>query len=312
MYQPLVSVICLCFNHEKYIERAIASVVNQTYRNIELIVVDDTSTDGSRNKIKILSETLGFQAIYNGENLGNCKSFNKGFRHSKGQYIIDLAADDVLLPERIQIGVDALENKGTGYGVHFSDIELLDASGHTRGTHFKRDLAGNLLEKVAEGDLYKLLLEKYYISTPTMMMRREVLEQLNGYDEDLSYEDFDFWIRSARDYQYCFTDLVLMQKQILSGSLSAKQYQRKNPHSLSTALVCEKALTLSKTKEENQALLNRINYELRWALITENWEAARLFLHIKKQIPHNPFRFYIEKLLVALKPRWYQWFKRFF
>jgi glycosyltransferase involved in cell wall biosynthesis len=312
VYQPLVSVICLCYNHEKYVARAIASVIEQTYANIELIVIDDASPDGSMAIIKKLSEIHHFTTIFNSQNQGNCKSFNTGFRLSKGKYVIDLAADDVLLPERVKIGVEALEKKGGDYGVHFSDIELLDASGHTRGTHFKRDLAGNLLEKVAEGDLYKLLLEKYYISTPTMMMRRTVLEQLNGYDEDLSYEDFDFWIRSARHIKYCFSDRVLMQKQILSGSNSSKQYQRKNPHCLSTAMVCQKALILNKTPEENSALLQRINYELRWALITENWEAASLFLRIKRQIPHNRFRSGVERLFTILKPPWYALFKVFF
>lgn len=312
MYQPLVSVICLCYNHEKYVARAIASVFEQTYTNIELIVIDDASSDRSRKIIKKLSEIHHFKAIYNDHNLGNCKSFNAGFRLSKGKYVIDLAADDVLLPERIKIGVEQLEEKGADYGVHFSDIELLDGSGHKLGTHFKRDLSGKLLEKVAEGDLYRFLLEKYYISTPTMMMRRAVLEQLNGYDEDLSYEDFDFWIRSARHFQYCFSDRVLMQKQILTDSHSAKQKQRKNPHCLSTAIVCEKALNLNKTKEENTALLTRINYELKWALITENWEAALLFLRIKRQIPHNRFRSGVERLFTILKPRWYGLIKLLF
>lgn len=312
MYQPLVSVICLCYNHEKYVERAIASVFDQTYDNVELIVVDDASADGSRQRIEKLSEIHGFQTIFNNQNTGNCRSFNAAFRLSKGKYIIDLAADDVLLPERIRIGVEALEKKGADYGVHFSDIELIDSTGKILGTHFKRDPYGKLIENVAEGDLYKILLEKYYISTPTMMMGRNVLEKLHGYDENLSYEDFDFWIRSAREYKYCFTNQVLMQKQILADSQSAKQYQRKNPHCLSTAMVCEKALMLNKTREENNPLLKRINYELKWALITENWEAARLFLSVKKRIPHNAIRFGAEKMLANLRPRWYPLFKLLF
>jgi glycosyltransferase involved in cell wall biosynthesis len=294
------------------VARAIESVFAQTYANIELIVIDDASSDASVGIINKLSEIHHFQTIFNPKNLGNCKSFNAGFRHSKGKYIIDLAADDVLLPERVRIGVEALEKKSKEYGVHFSEIELLDASDHTLGTHFKRDPSGKLLENVAEGDLYKVLLEKYYISTPTMMMSRVVLEQLSGYDEELSYEDFDFWIRSARHFKYCFSDQVLMQKQILLDSHSAKQYQRKNPHCLSTAKVCAKALMLNRTEEENKALLKRINYELKWALITENWEAAQLFLSVKKQIRHNLIRFSVEKLLVKLRPCWYPLFKLLF
>ncbi len=309
MYQPFVSVICLCFNHVKYIEKAVHSVLHQSYRNIELIIVDDASTDGSAEKVKRLGEKYNLRTVQLDENLGNCKAFNIGFSLSKGEYIIDLAADDILLPNRIETGVKELEKRDESYGVNFCDIELINEQNEILGTHFKRDSNGDLAEKVLEGDLYKILLQKYYISTPAMMMKREVLERLGGYDEKLSYEDFDFWVRSSRYYKYCFTDKVLMQKLILKNSHSARQYQRKNPHSLSTAMVCQKALKLNKTAREDKALLKRINYELKWALITENWEASELFLNIKREIPHNPIRLFVEKFISSIKPRWYKFWE---
>jgi glycosyltransferase involved in cell wall biosynthesis len=306
-----VSVICLCYNHEKYIERAVESVLYQSYRNIELIIVDDASTDGAKEKVKNLGLKHNLRTILLPENQGNCKAFNIGFALTKGQFIIDLAADDVLLPERIKIGVASLEKKDEVYGVNFCDIELINEKGQSLGTHFERDAGGKLVQPVAEGDMYSLLLEKYYISTPTMLMRREVLEKLGGYDENLSYEDFDFWIRSSRHYKYCFTDEVLMQKQVLSNSHSARQYLRKNPHCLSTARVCEKALKLNKSTEENIALSKRVNYELKWALITENWEAAKIFIKIKQQVPHDPFRLILERMITGIKPSWYSFWRLF-
>jgi glycosyltransferase involved in cell wall biosynthesis len=276
-----------------------------------LIIVDDASTDGAGEKVKKLGEKHNLRTIQLPKNQGNCKAFNTGFSLSKGQFIIDLAADDMLLPERIKLGVESLEEKGEAYGVNFCDIELINEKGKSLGTHFKRGANGNLNQPVDEGDMYRILLEKYYISTPTMMMRREVLEKLGGYDENLSYEDFDFWIRSSRDYKYCYTDEVLMQKRVLSTSHSSKQYQRKNSHCLSTALVCEKALKLNKSPEENLALGKRINYELKWALITENWEAARLFIKIKKQIPHDFFRMLLERIAIRIQPSWYAFWRIF-
>ncbi len=281
------------------------SALGQTYGNIELIVIDDASRDGSRVVIEKLAKIHGFKTIFNEQNLGNCHTFNKGLALAKGKYIIDLAADDVLLPDRVAEGVKCLEEKGNGYGVNFCDIELVDEKGKSPGTHFPRDEKGNLITPVGEGDLYKTILERYYIPSPTMMMRRSVLEELGGYDDNLNYEDFDFWVRSSRKYKYAFTDRVLMQKHVLSGSLSTKQKQHKNPHSLSTAIVCEKALKLNKTKEENKALLKRVNYELKWALATENWEAAGLFLKIKKQLAGLSPLFFIQKLTIKLKPRWH-------
>jgi hypothetical protein len=100
-----------------------------------------------------------------------------------------------------------------------------------------------------------------------------------------------------------------MQKLIIKSSHSARQYQRKNPHSFSTALVCQKALKLNKDREEDRALLLRINYELKWALITENWHAAELFLKIKKSIPHSSVRWMLESFITSIKPPWYVFWK---
>ncbi len=309
MDKPLVSTICLCYNHGKYIEQAITSVLDQSDENVELIVIDDASTDDSQSIIEKMSEIHGFPVHFNPANLGNCRSFNIGFNLSKGKYIIDLAADDLLTPTRVKEGVRNLEAKGNTYAVDFCDVELIDENGQSKGTHFKRDDLGILIESVPEGDIYKILIEKYFLCGPGMMMRRTVLEELGGYDENLSYEDFDFWVRSARNYKYAFTDQVLVKKHILTDSLSAAQYQRKNKHCFSTALVCEKAMKLNKTKEENVSLLKRINYELKWALITENWEASEKFIGLKQKLLIHHWRIGLLKLIIKIKPPWYPLWK---
>lgn len=304
--KPLVSVICLCYNHVKYVEQAIASVLHQSYGNVELIVVDDASEDDSQEIIKKASELHGFQLLFNEENQGNCKSFNRGFRQSKGKYLIDLAADDLLESDRIKIGVTSLEEKGSSYGVHFCDVQLMDKNGNQLGTHYKRDGHGKLLDFVPSGDIYIDLVERYLISAPSMMMSRKALEELGGYDEALSYEDFDFWVRSSRNYKYSFTDQALVKKIILNNSLSSIQYQRKNKHTLSTAMVCQKALALNKTDDENKALLKRINYELKWALITENWEASSMFIELKKKLSKkSSLRLLAEQAVMMIKPKWF-------
>lgn len=309
MKKPVVSVICLCYNHADHVTQAIESVLHQTYEHIELIVVDDASIDGSKSVIENMAKIHGFQTIFNPSNLGNCKSFNIGFSLSHGKYIIDLAADDLLLPERIQVGVDVMKQKGESYGVHFSDVELIKEDGKSMGTHFKRNDFGELVEHVPTGDVYCTLVEKYFICTPSMMMSRSALDKLNGYDESLSYEDFDFWVRSSRNYYYAFSDQVLVRKKILDKSLSTWQYEKKNKHALSTAIVCEKALKLNKTPQENSALLKRINYELKWALITENWEAAQLFIKLKEKIADPSIVIWIQSLIIKIKPPWYPLWK---
>jgi hypothetical protein len=162
---------------------------------------------------------------------------------------------------------------------------------------------------VPEGDIYKHLVERYLICTPTMMMSRQVLEDLDGYDETLDYEDFDFWVRSSRKYLYAFSDAVLMSKTILDRSLSKVQIQKKNIHALSTARVCEKILNMNRCELENRALLKRVNYELKWALFTENWEAATKLISIKDNLSGDPIRLIGEKLILRIRPRWYFFWK---
>ena len=286
-------------------KRAVDSVLHQNYSNVELIVVDDASEDDSQEIIKKAQKIHGFNVLFNKENLGNCKSFNRGFRASQGKYLIDLAADDLLEPERIKVGVEVLERKGASFGVHFCDVALIDETGTSLGTHYKRDAHGKLMDFVPSGDIYTHLVERYLISAPSMMMSRKVLEELGGYDESLSYEDFDFWVRSARNYQYAFSDMVLVKKTILDNSLSSIQYKRKNRHALSTAIVCQKVLDLNKTDDEKRALSKRVNYELKWSLITENWEAASLLVEVKNQIEHISIRLWLGKMILRFRPGWF-------
>ncbi len=242
-------------------EESIQSVLGQDYPQVELIVVDDGSTDGSKDTIKKLIDGKDLTFISISDNIGNCKAFNQGFRKSSGAFIIDLAADDVLLSSRISEGLVALSSDETG--VNFCDTFLIDKDGNEMGTHYKREETGKLAEDIPQGDLYQKLIHRFFISAPTMMIRREVMEELDGYDEDLKYEDFDFWIRSSRNWKYTFSDQVLVKKRILDNSNSAQQFKRFTNHQKSTLKVCQKIKQLNRNEEENQALKKRCWYEIR-------------------------------------------------
>lgn len=279
MMEPgLVSVICLSHQHRDFIREAVDSVLDQTWKKIELILVDDDSHDGSREVIQnIVTEHPGILTVLPDEHLGNCRAFNLGLELARGEFIIDLAADDLLLPERISEGIKAFEKAGPEYGVHFTDVRLIDPAGKPLGSHFRRDPKGRLLDNVPEGDVYADLLGRYFISAPSMMIRREVFDRLGGYDESLAYEDFDFWIRSARDYKYCYTDAILVKKRILQGSLSARQYKRDSDILRSTLKVCLKAERLNRNERERHALMKRARYEFRKALFSGNRQVASGF-----------------------------------
>lgn len=257
---------------------AIESVWKQCYPNIELIVVDDGSTDGSKESIQSILENKNIKFINIETSLGNCKAFNLGFGESTGEYIIDLAADDILMSERVLSGINTFMKSNAG--VTFCDVLNIDENGKELGTHFKRDQKENLIEKIPEGDVYTDLIKRYFISPPSMMIKRQVLEELSGYDETLSYEDFDFWIRSSRNWEYAFTNEVLVKKRKVPGSLSDQQFRRKSTHQKSTLRVCQKIKELNRTREERSALRTRCLYEINQCLKQRNFKLISGFLRL--------------------------------
>jgi glycosyltransferase involved in cell wall biosynthesis len=211
------------------------------------------------------------------ENLGNCRAFNIGLSESEGEYIIDLSADDVLLPDRIEEGIKSFKKNGPEYGVNFTDAIYIDESGKVLGPHYQRDKNGMLKEYIPEGNVYTDLLARYFICTPTMMMRKSILNYLGGYDEDLSYEDFDFWVRSGKITKYCYTDKILVKKRILKNSLSSGQYKKNSSILKSTFLVCLKAEELNQSESDKMALRRRSKYEFRKAFLSGNFREAYHF-----------------------------------
>lgn len=271
MDRPLVSVICLCYNQARFVKEAIESVLNQTYPAVELIIVDDASTD---NSVKVIQDFIakkpGIQFLQLPENLGNCKAFNRALPLAKGKFIIDLAADDVLIPRRIEVGVRELTEKGNMYGIHFSDAVMINEHGRELGLHsgkFPHDT-------IPQGYVYEQIIKRYFICPPTVMVTRAVMDKLQGYDESLTYEDFDFWIRSSRAFKYVYSPSVLVKRRISKGALSNKQFKIFTEHSQTTFRVCHKIMILNRNVSEQQALSKRILYEIKLNLRLLNWRIA--------------------------------------
>ncbi|MDD4353774.1 MAG: glycosyltransferase family A protein, partial [Candidatus Nanoarchaeia archaeon] len=105
-----ISVIMSAYNTERYIAEAIESILNQTFKDFEFIIIDDGSTDDSLKIIKrYVKKDRRIKLIHNKKNIGLTKSLNKGLKIAKGQYIARMDADDISLPQRFQIQYDFLE-----------------------------------------------------------------------------------------------------------------------------------------------------------------------------------------------------------
>lgn len=281
MPSPLVSVICLSYNHASFVEEAIRSILDQTYSEVELIVVDDASTDNSVSVIEnIITQNGDIKFIKLNRNVGNCTAFNIGFAQSRGEFVIDFAADDVLLPQRIEEGVNALMEAGSEFGVQFSDAAIIDKSGDALGFHSDKYPHSS----IPQGDIYKEVIHRYFICGASMLVRREVMEMLNGYDEKLAYEDFDFWVRSARRYKYLYLPKVMVKKRVLKDSMVSRQFIKGSSQLRSTYEVCRKINTLNETEEEDKALRSRIRYEIKVCLRLFDFSLAADYFRLLREV----------------------------
>lgn len=280
---PLVSVICLCYNHEKFVIESLNSVLNQSYKNIELIIADDFSHDASEKTIENwLKNYPNITFIINESNLGNTKTFNNALQFAKGDYIIDLAADDILLHDCVEKQINTfLNSEQKKLGIVYGNAEIISENNDHLRYYYEVDGEKKALIKPASGDIYLAMLnQSSMICSISSMVKRDVLEQLNGYDENLAYEDLDLWIRTSRSYNFEFIDTVLVQKREVENSLGNQFYKKFNSRTRkinhSSYLVIKKAIALNKTKNENKALLKRLHFEM-----TKAYKTFDILLFIK-------------------------------
>ena len=178
------SIIIPCYNAERWIAEAIESCLNQTYPSVEIIVIDDGSTDLSLEIIKSYGNKITWET---GENRGGNHARNRGFALSKGEYIQFLDADDYILPEKIARQVKFLEK--TNVDVVYGDWRHRQhlPSGET----FLEDIK---ISGVQENILASLLAD-WWVSPACLLFSREIVEKSDGWDESLEAgQDRDFFL----------------------------------------------------------------------------------------------------------------------
>ena len=187
---PKVSILMCVYNGETYLRKAVESILGQTFKDFEFVIVDDGSTDSSWH---ILTEYCNQDArivlIQNEDNLGLEKSLNKGIAATKGKYLARQDADDISLPNRLQLQVDFLDAHPE-VGALGSAVEFIDRNDTV--------LEQYLLSTDHEG-LHAYLLVNCCLWHSSMTMRRDLLLQLGGYNEEMRHaEDYDLWWRFSR------------------------------------------------------------------------------------------------------------------
>jgi len=203
---PLVSVIVPTYNRSDFVAEAVQSVLNQTYENIETIVVDDGSTDNTREVLEKYQDKINY--IYQ-QRSGRSKARNEGFRHSRGDYIAFLDSDDLWFPTKIEKQVEVLSTKAD-VGLVYVGVQLVDAKGNPCEANLSWDTPTRRV-------LYEDLMTHNVItgSLSSIMVLRECLDRVGLFDESMiACEDLDLYRRIARHYEFHKIDLPLVKVRI--------------------------------------------------------------------------------------------------
>lgn len=229
---PLVSVVMPAFNAEKYIPEAIESILNQTFKDFELIIIDDGSTDKTWNIIQEYAKKDGrIIPVRNEKNLKICKTLNKGVVLSKGVYIARMDSDDWSYPDRFEKQVEFME-KHQDVVVSGGYVEVSD-----------ENLATLYLKKypLLDNDIRKKMFIYNPFTHPCVIFRSEELKLENPiYNHDFyDAEDYDLYFRLGKKRKMANINDVLLKYRVSSGSISFKRHVRQG---LITLLVRLKAV----------------------------------------------------------------------
>ncbi len=199
---PAISVIIPAFNAGHFLPETLESVLRQTYTDLEVIVVDDGSTDGTADKAKSYLHDPRVHYIHQ-ENKGVCAARNTGIRKSEGEFVALLDADDVWYPQKLERQVPLFEDDDIG--LVYCMIEHIDDDDN---------VLPHLSWPHPVGATYKDLLYINWIvgSGSSVVIRKDVFDRVGLFDEDLKgLEDMDMWIRILRHYKSAYADSVLVK-----------------------------------------------------------------------------------------------------
>jgi len=203
MTSPVVSVIIPTYNCALYIAETIASVLNQSFKDIELIVVDDGSTDATRDIVASFGQPV---RLVTQSNAGVCVARNRGIREAAGNYICLMDHDDYWFPHKLARQISVLEQQPET-GVVYSSFILWhrDENSGQFPSSDSFDLNAYPDDTVPEfsGWIYHQFLLDCWMLTSTAMFRAEIFDQCGLFDESLPYsEDWDLWLRISHSYPF--------------------------------------------------------------------------------------------------------------
>jgi|GEM_PF-4911042 len=214
---PLVSVIIPAYNHERWIKETLDSVLNQSFRELEVIVIDDGSTDNTAALVAACEDHRVCLQIQN--NQGTAAALNRGLTCSRGRYLAILNSDDLFLPERLSHFVEVLE-ANPRFALAFSQVRLVDSDSLALQQGFELEWL-----KHAEGDfahsqdlLLSLLRDNFLCTSSNFFFRRSLLCRIGAFRPLRYVNDLDFLLRALLRHEAYFCERELLAYRLHSGN----------------------------------------------------------------------------------------------
>jgi glycosyltransferase involved in cell wall biosynthesis len=208
MKQPVVSVITTVYNAQEYLNMAIDSILNQTYKNFEFLIIDDGSTDNSGHIIEAYSDPR--IKYISQKNKGLSAALNRGIAIAKGKYIARMDHDDISYPTRLEEQVEFLQ-KNRKVAMVGTSFDLIDTNSGIIGTSYHLD---------RNQDIQIEFLVRNPFGHGTVVIRRQTIEDIGGYDINQPVEDYELWWRVAQKYEVANLPRQLYGYRILPTGMS--------------------------------------------------------------------------------------------
>jgi glycosyltransferase involved in cell wall biosynthesis len=221
MVTPLVTVAICTFNGEPYLEKTLKSVIAQTYSNLEIVIVDDGSTDGTTAIIdRFVREHIGIKSFYR-SNHGLPASRNFAFAQARGEWIAIIDQDDLCYPTRLERQMEVARSYPTA-GLVFCNTHYINEFDDVIGEHMSRfKLPESFIPKGLAANL--LLGQGCYIDSESCFISRETVRSLGSLDETLRYAcDYEYFVRAGFEVDFAYSSDILAAWRIHANQATKK------------------------------------------------------------------------------------------
>lgn len=230
-FNPNVSIVIPVYNGSNFLREAIDSALMQSYKNVEVIVVDDGSDDSGQTKAIAASYGDRIRYFFK-ENGGVASALNMGIREMRGEYFSWLSHDDIYYPNKIEVQINYLKDRKKEEVILYSNYEFID----DKSRFLRKKIIGNINPE-------KFLVE-LLISSPvhgcTTLVPKKCFAEIGLFDESLkTAQDYDMWFRLARRYQFIHVPKILLKSRVHpnQGSVSTQNFMTESNNLIKKCLV---------------------------------------------------------------------------